>query len=327
MTAPILNQDEIRDLLRAPGSTGPVRGLWEGESTPFSFLAGGVKIEDQLKLVDPIHAAAATDVAKAWSDLCGVPVTLEFVSHTPVVVADVLASLSVENMLPVLWAHPAANLEGLIVCERATFYRLYTALLAGLREFQSPGPLAGLAKQSLLKLMASFATALQTAWAAAGAWQFEVREIIETQERLASLEWSAEYFQAQFKIVMGEEEKNISLLVPRDFLAALGGKNVTEDKVEAEVVVEGAAAVAVKIDRRWTEAVWWAVSDIAVPMEVAFGTARATMRDVLQLAPGMHFPLQVASSGLVLMAQKRPIFLASSGSMQEQRAVQIASRV
>ena len=49
MTEPILNQEEIQDLLKEPTPVGEIGRLWNGETISYDLLQSGAKNEEQLE--------------------------------------------------------------------------------------------------------------------------------------------------------------------------------------------------------------------------------------------------------------------------------------
>lgn len=332
MSKPLLSAEEIQDLLRQPGRSGPVRHLWEGEAQPFNLFAAASKIEEKLVLAEAVHQQLLAPFGQSLSTQCHVTVTVDYAGQQFRPVRDVLAETAVDQCFPVHFEEVGLALEGLVLCERPLFFLLYNQVLGGMRDFTKQGDLTRFERSFFDRMIAPFLQALSEAWKPCGVATFAMRDLFTTQEQLAGLSWVFDAVQARFtcalekKNAKGEPERTplgaLVLVLPKELLALLG-----ESPTKVQEVQMGAQQAVRTADPLWIEAVQAAVADLPVHVEVGLGSAQAIMQHVLHMTPGLVFPFSAPDDGHPVVVRGRDMFRASLGQAEDRRAVQVEQRV
>lgn len=317
MADPILNPEEIQDLLKEPVPVGDVGRLWNGETISYDLLQSGAKSEEQLEKLVAVQTPAAETVARELKDWSGLAVTAAFTAHQLVPLSDVIAEVSLDRTLFAVWADAVQGFSGAVVLDRAIFFRLFTAMLGGAGSGERTGALTVLERAFFDRLLGRILGPLAEAWQRVRPVAFAVQEVLVQQSQLGALGWNMDGVKAVLTVqIEGEAAPlgTITVLLPRELLAAVG---------DVGAVSEEAAQEKAQLDRQWQGAVHGAIGDTSVPLTVELGTTSAPMERVLKLAVGDELPLQLADAGHPVLVNGQPVFRASIGTVNGQRAIKI----
>ncbi|MBI4239300.1 MAG: FliM/FliN family flagellar motor switch protein [Deltaproteobacteria bacterium] len=317
MTEPILNPEEIQDLLKEPTPVGEIGRLWNGETISYDLLQSGAKNEEQLEKLVAVQTPAAAAMAKGMKEWSGLPLTVTFSAHQLVPMSDVIAEVSLDRTLFAVWSDTAQGLSGAVLLDRALFFRLFTAMLGGAGSGERTGALTALERAFLDRFLAHIFGPLTEVWQRVRTIDFAVQEILIQQAQLGALGWHFDGIKAVLTAqVDGEPQPagTITLLLPRELLTAMS---------DMGAVSEEAAQEKAQLDRQWQGAVHGAIGGTPVPIAVELGTTRASMERVLKLAVGDELPLQLSEAGHPVLVNGHVVFQATIGTVNGQRAIKI----
>lgn len=314
MSEPILNEEEIKDLLKQPPSLKEIGHLWEGEAASYDLLQSANKVKEKILIADQIHQNITPSFEKSLIESCGEGVKTTFAGHETKSGAETLSEISAEKSLAFTWANEAGGQEGLFLMDRALFFRLYGKILGGSGAFEKKGQLTSLERTILDRLLFPLAELLEQAWKGSAGWKFRPKNLLVDQEGIASLGWTFDCLSAGFNIQADDVAGSFQILFPREILSTLGENGSVAEEIHAPTAAK---------DHQWMSAVYEAIRNMPVPISVNLGAVITPLRDVLQIQEGNEFVLLTPENGYVVSVRERPMFVASIGTMGENKAIRI----
>ncbi len=320
MAEPILNADEIRDLLRqSAGSARAVDRLWEGETVTYDILKSASQGQDKVKIADQVHQTAAPLIQQALTEISGSEVRFEFTKDDMIPSTEAIAEISLENSIVIPWSDTEKSLEGLFRIDRVAFFAIYGKMLGGSGAFEKKGALTRLEQVFLSRLMEPVVSLIERGWKSHGNWNFELGRLITDPQKLAQLGWNFDALKASFRMASDGKEGDVVAIFPKDILSG-AGKDPVAAEGHAEVSQEGN-------DRQWSDAVREAILGLPIPVTVYTGNMHVSLKQALGLQVGEEFPLHLDDGNALVLVRGRPMFSASVGAFNQNRAVQIISRL
>lgn len=319
MTEPLLNQDEISDLLKDPqAATGPVGRLWEGESASYDLLQSGATNETQLQRVGEIATTIGTQWIAAVNTMLSVTLQAVAAPTTLLPITDIMAEVAVEKILCMPWRSPMFDSPGVLLLDRRALFALYTTLLGGGAPVERVAVLTLLEKNFLERLLQPLEQAMVNAWQSLMALSPTRDALIAEQSEIQKLGWNFDAIRTTYAMMRGETELGqLHVVYPRDLLTALAEKAV--------VVGDTTTTAEAIVDQRWREAVAPALFEVELhkPITVELGSVTASMGTMLKIAPGAELPLALPANGHTVFVGADARFLAKIGSQEGMRAAQI----
>ncbi len=307
---PLLNQDEIQELLKQPATGKQVGHFWDGDTAAFSFFQKANKSQDKLARLDQRHTEAVVTIAQSLSKLIGEPVEMGFEAHQLVSAEEILVGTSTADS--VVAELVVGRNQGLVAIPRTMFFLLYNAMLGGAQAFVRTEPLTELERRFFRHLLDPLFTVFSERWG----MTVQQRDIVDDQKALTDRGWTFDAIAGKFTVQCRNEKATLTLLFPREVM-----ETAAEETTEGETKRAGGTS-----DPLWQGAVIDAISDVPLPAQVQLGRVSLPLRNVLNLTPGETYPL-VLDNAHVVSVRGFPRFLATTGKMGSQRAIQIVERV
>lgn len=322
MAEPLLNKDEINDLLKTPRPAGEITSFWQGDVTKFDFLGAALKKDEKIQAVSKFHTTAAKLMGRPLSRVCEREMNVEFVRHEMINTEEALSQINSEVALPYLWREPARGSEGLFVLDKSLFFILFNSLFGGKRALEKKEALTKLEINFLDKIMYPIAEALQTGWRNAGQWTFGLQGLLIDQDAVVSLGWTFDAFKAFFKLTVTDMEPvEFYALLPKEMLNIVGGGEKDNQKSE------NTQATGHK-DKTWVEAVKIAISHMPLPVTVDLAQIKMQLDQVLKMKPEDVYEIIIPKDALhPVYVDNHLMFKSSIGGIDGQKAVKITNKL
>lgn len=315
MDEPILNQDEIKELLKDHSANKlEVTGLWEGDCKDYNIFGGSANLEVKLQLVDELHERLVKNIASTAAEECVCDFEGKFISNNLKESQDFIASINFDHYYIFHMKNTLSESEGMILFERKLFSMYYSKVLGGVRVFEKDGALTNFEMSFLDEFRDMILGKFNGIWKNQGKFEFKIQDFIQKKEKLNNLDWTFSGFESVMEISYEEHKGSIITFFPNDLLTALG-----EDAIEGLGEEDGGP----KKDIVWENTVKAALGSIQVEVAVELGQIRLPLEKVLELEPGDETLLGHLGDVYQVLVNGIPWFKASIGSVDGFRAIQI----